>query len=302
MSRGEHAVERRVGATPSSVPPDRWLAAGLIVLAATLAVNTLLGPLVTGVVAYPFSETLVNQTVGLEAVSLFVVASWCLVAARFLLGGHRAGPVLAIPPAAYTAYMFVQYVVGPGYLTYRPVVAFHLGIFVLSGAVLLGAWAAIDDEALPALSDRRRRVAGGALLALGAFVALQYLPAVEGTLTGRPLSAEAAADPTMYWSIFFLDLGVVLPVTVATAVGLLRGASWANRALYGVAGWYLFVPVSVAAMGVAMLLNDDPNAAVARVVVLAVAGVLFAAFTAWVYRPLFAGSDARGDRSGRVGT
>ncbi|MFD1513406.1 hypothetical protein [Halomarina rubra] len=281
---------------------DRWLAAGLVVLAVALAVNTILGPLVASVVTYPFSETLVNQTVGLEAVSLFVVAPWCLLAAWLITSGHRAGPVVAIPPAAYAAYMFVQYVVGPGYLTYRPVVALHLSIFVLSGAVLLRAWADLDDGDLPTLSQRRRRTASGVLVILGAFVCLQYLGAVEGLLTAGPLSAEASADPTMYWSIFFLDLGVVVPVTLATALSLLRGASWANRALYGVAGWYLFVPISVATMGVVMLLNDDPNAAVGRVVVLSIAGLLFAAFTVWVYRPLFADRESREDHRGRVGT
>jgi hypothetical protein len=46
----------------------------LAALAVGLAVNSILGPLGLGVVTYPFSATLVNQTVGLEAVSLLVVS------------------------------------------------------------------------------------------------------------------------------------------------------------------------------------------------------------------------------------
>ncbi|MFC5971247.1 hypothetical protein ACFPYI_07870 [Halomarina salina] len=285
---GESSVRVDADETTVGHRPDRWLGWALVALALGVATNSLLGPLVTGAIAYPFPETLVNQTVGLEAVSLAVVAPWSLVAAWFVLRDHRAGPVLALPPAAYTAYMFVQYVVGPEYLTYSWVVAFHLGLFVLSGAVLVRAWSSVRSASLPTPSETRRRRASVGLVLLTAFVGLQYLPAAGGVLTGGPVSDEVAAAPTMYWSIALLDLGVVVPVTVATAIGLLRGASWAERALYGVAGWYLLVPVSVAAMGLTMLANGDPNASVGQVVVLSVAALLFTAFAAWVYRPLFA--------------
>ncbi|ADB63085.1 hypothetical protein Htur_4266 (plasmid) [Haloterrigena turkmenica DSM 5511] len=80
-----------------------------------------------------------NQTIGLEAVSLLIVAPWSAAAAVLVIRGDRAGSVLAVPPAAYAAYMFPQYVVGPQYLEYSPVIALHLSIFVLSGGVLLRA-------------------------------------------------------------------------------------------------------------------------------------------------------------------
>lgn len=281
--------------------PNRWLVAGLLALAVGLAVNSLLGPLLAGVVTYPFSETLLNQTIGLEAVSLLVVAPWCVVAALLVLRGHRAGPVLAVPPAAYAAYMFVQYVVGPQYLAYPPVLPLHLAIFVLGGAVLVLAWNRIRVDALPALSPRRSRWAGVALLLFAVFVSLQYLSAVRGVLTGASLSAEFIDDPSMYWSIFLLDLGIVVPVTIAASAGLVTGATWARKALYCIAGWYTLVPISVSAMGIAMLLNGDPNAAVARVVVLSVAALLFSSFAVWLYRPLFRRPGVRSEPTERVG-
>ena len=48
---------------------DHQLGAGLIALGAGLAVNSLHGPFVFGIVDYPLSETLRNQTIGLDAVS-----------------------------------------------------------------------------------------------------------------------------------------------------------------------------------------------------------------------------------------
>jgi hypothetical protein len=282
-------------------PDLRWPVAALVVTALALAVNSALGPLLTGTVSYPFSETIVNQTVGLDAVSLVVVAPWCLLAALALVVGHRAAPALALAPAAYTAYMFVQWVVGPAYLSYRPVVLFHLGVFVLSGWLLSWSWRRLRSAPLPAMTPARRRRAAWGLAGLAAFVVFRYVPLVAGALSGGPLPAEAAADPAMYWTIVWLDLGVVVPATVATAAGLRRGREWAERAAYGVVGWFVLVPVSVVAMSVAMLAAGDPHASVATLAVLGTAAVLFAVFAAWLYRPLFGGGGYETVASGGVG-
>lgn len=269
--------------------PDRRLSAGLVSLAAALALNTLLGPLVAGLVEYPISTSLLNQTIGLEAVSLLVVAPWCLVGAWLVARGHRAGPVVALPPTGYAVYMFAQYVVGPGYLAYPRILPLHLAIFALGWGLLVAAWTRISVDDLPALSGRRARWAPIGLLLLAAFTASLYVSAAAGVVAGAPIAAEYATDPGMYWSIVLLDLGVVVPATVATALALRRGARWAQPALYGVAGWFTLVPVSVSAMALVMLANDDPAASVGMVAVLSVAAVIFTLFAAWVYRPLFDG-------------
>lgn len=274
---------------------DRWLAAGLFTLAVGLAVNSLLGPLLAGVVTYPFSETLLNQTIGLDAISLLVVAPWSVAAGWLVLRNHPAGPVITIPPAAYTAYMFVQYIAGPEYAAYPPVITLHLTIFVLSGAVLVVAWNRIQLEDLPPTTRRRTRIAAVVLFLLAAFTISRYLSAVQGVVTGDEIPAEFAADRTMYWLIFLLDLGIVVPITVAAGIGLLQGRAWAWKAVYGIVGWFALVPISVAAMAITMLINNDPYAAVETVVVLSIAAVVFAAVAAWLYRPLFsrrAGSES----------
>jgi hypothetical protein len=263
-----------------------WLVAGLVALAGALAANSLLGPLAFDVVEYPLSETLLNQTVGLEAVTLAVVVPWTLAAAYAFARRHRGAPVLAIPPTGYAAYMFVQYVVGPEYPTYQPVVLLHLAIFVASGALLVLAWQRVTVDALPDLSRTAERRAAVVLALFALFTVFRYVPLYAGVTTDAALGAEFAADPSMFWSIVLLDLGVVVPITVATAVQLFRGRDWGRRAAYGVAGWFVLVPVSVAAMSVAMLLNDDPYAATGDVAMFVGVSVVFVAFAAWLYRPL----------------
>jgi hypothetical protein len=259
-----------------------------------LSLNTVLGPLVADSIRYPFSETMRNQTIGLEATSIAVVAPLCLVAAWLVARGHPAGPVLALGPAAYTAYMFVQYVVGPSYLVYPRVLVLDLGMFVLGGLTAIWAWRLVDVRTLPSLPADRARTASRVLLVLAAFTTSRYLPALVGSVSEARLPDELAHEPAMYWSIVLLDLGVVVPYLIGTAGALCRRSHHSTLALYAAVGWFALVPPSVAAMGVAMVVNDDPHRSVAQTVVFVAAAVVFAAYAVRLYRPLLR-SAAAGD-------
>ena len=149
----------------------RLLGWGLLALAAALAVNSILGPFAAGVVEYPVSETLGNQTIGLDAASLLVVAPILCALGLLALRGHTATPVLSLGPAGYVAYMFVQYVAGPDHRVSPPVLGLQLGLFA-GGWLLAGlAWRidAAESSTRPAGSDLARWHAWAAL-GLGGFV------------------------------------------------------------------------------------------------------------------------------------
>lgn len=271
-------IRRRAGAPGR---PDRWLAAGLLALAVGLAVNTVLGPLLTGVVAYPFSDSVLSEALGLEAVTLVLVVPLMTLAAVLSAAGQRAGPVLALATSGYAAYMLVQYVVGPQYPTHRLPVLAHLVLLVLSLSLLARAWTSARRTALAERSRGWAVVVAG----LAAFVVVRWLPAIVGAWDATAVPA-AATDLTMYWSIFLLDLGVVVPAAAATAVGLVRRAAWSTAALYGLVGWFALVPPSVAAMSLVKLARDDPAATVADTTVLLAAAVVGAALAALLFSPL----------------
>jgi hypothetical protein len=279
----ERSVPPRSGVRPAT---RRGLAVALVVLAAGLLLNTLLGPLVLDVLDYPVSTTVENQLIGLELVTVCLVAPLCLVAARLALRGHRAAGPVAVGPAAYTAYMFVQYVVGPRYTTYGAGVILHLGLFTLGLGTAIAAWVLATRSDLPALGAHRRAHAV-VLGLLAAFVLSRYVGLLVGALGHHGIPAEFAGEASFYWSIVLLDLGVVVPATVAAAVAVWRDQRVAAAARYGVVGWFALVPPSVASMGVAMVARDDPYAAPAQVVVLTVVAVLFASYAVVVFRPLF---------------
>lgn len=286
-------TERPTGSRPSAPPrlahPSRreeGLAIALVALAAGLLLNTLLGPLVLDVLDYPVSATIENQLIGLELVTVVLVAPSCLVAAGLALRGHRAAGPLAIGPAAYTAYMFVQYVVGPRYTTYGAGVLLHLGLFVLGLATAIAAWGLTTHSDLPTPVAHRRAHAV-VLGVLAAFVLSRYAGLVLGTVDHQRIPAEFTTEPAFYWSIVLLDLGVVVPATVAAAVAVWRGTRLAVAARFGVVGWFALVPPSVASMGAVMVARDDPYAAPGQVVVLTAVAVLFALYAVVVFRPLF---------------
>ena len=181
----------------------------------------------------------------------------------------------------------MQYVLGPEYDSYSLTVLYQLGLVVLSGCLALWAWQLSGTVPLPATSTRLRRVRGALLLGFAGFVLLRYAGGLVGAWTGADIAEEFADDRTFYWSIFLLDLGAVVPFTVAAGVGALLDRPWAERAVPAVLGWFALVPPSVASKAAVMLARGDAYASVGTVVMLSVASVVFGAVAVWVFIPLF---------------
>jgi hypothetical protein len=275
----------------------------LLLLAAALLANSVLGPLGADLVDYPITETLQNQLIGLEVVTVVLVVPWCVLAGVRALGDDPGSALLALGPASYTLYMFVQYVLGPEYTGYRAITLLHLALVTLSGGLTVWAWALSRSSPPPASPPRTERIQAAVMLGLALFVLLRYAGAVAGSITGSEIPDEFAAARTFYWTIHLLDLAVVVPATVVGAVALLRGRTVGRRALYAVTGWFALVPPSVAAMAATMLVNDDPNASAATVIILTIASLGFGAFAVAVYRPLWRPAPRRpGRRASQVAT
>jgi hypothetical protein len=279
----------------------RGLSWALVLLAAALAVNSVLGPLLLGTVEYHYGESMTNQGIGLDAVALFVAAPLAVAAAVLMRRGHLAGPVLAFAPATFAAYMMPQYVVGPDYLglpgNNERAIPFHLAVMVLALAIAIGAWQSIGLRMLPPRSRRSDRRRSWVLLGLAAFTALgRWLPAIADALGDTP-SSSYLDNPTAFWLVGLLDLGLVVPAATATAFALRGGRPWSRTAAYAVIGWFSLVPASVAAMAITMQINDDPLATTANTIIMTTAGVIFTAAAATLYRPLFNAAHTTADSS-----
>jgi hypothetical protein len=258
----------------------------LLFLAGVLVLNSVLGPLVLDVVSYPITETVENQLIGLELVTALLVAPWATVAGVAALRGSPAAPIFGFAPCAYAAYMFVQYVLGPEYARYSLTSLAQLGIFVLSAGLMLWSWSLSGRASLPPLRAGQAQRSALLLFALAAFVLLRYSGAVAGSFTGAEIESEFAQERTFFWSIFLLDLGIVVPCTVAAGFALMRGRAAGQRALYSAVGWFALVPPSVAAMAAVMWARSDPNASMPTVLLLSIASLAFGAFAWRTLHPL----------------
>ena len=126
------------------------------------------------------------------------------------------------------------------------------------------------------------------LLGVVAFIFFgRWLPSLIDLLGGDPANADYQENPTAYLLIGFLDLGIVVPAALVAAAGLSQRRPWARTAAYAVIGWFALVPAAVAAMAIVMTVNDDPQASNGATTMFVVAGSVFTAGAALLYRPLF---------------
>jgi hypothetical protein len=263
----------------------RPLALATLLLAAILALNSVLGPFLLDAIDYGFSETVRNQGIGLDAVSLVVVAPLALFATLLIARGSVAGPPIGLAIGAYSAYMAVQYLVGPNYTVAAHAWPFHLAFFIVAVVVAVGAWTASAGSSLEP-TPRLRRLIVTVVVGSAGFVVLRYLPVLLDAFSEEPLPDEYAADPAFFWTIALMDLGLYVPAGVATGLGLLRRAAWAPRAAYAMVAWFVLVTIAVTGMAMAMSANDDPYASDGQLGMFVVLSVLTTMFAGWLFKPL----------------
>ncbi|MCA9843296.1 MAG: hypothetical protein KC491_01465 [Dehalococcoidia bacterium] len=263
---------------------NRWLVALTIAMSAMLAINSVLGPFVFDVVAYGFPESVANQGIGLDAVSLLLVAPLGLLSAWATSKRWSLGPLVALAVAAYTAYMLVQYLVGPNYTYAARIYPFQLVTFVASLATATLAWQVLS--AGPPWTHRRRLTAG-VMFGVAAFVVLRYLPTLIGAAGEDPLPEEYTTAPAFFWTIVLMDLGIFVPAAIATGVGVLRQARWAAAAALSITVWFTLVTVAVWAMALTMVVNDDPYASDGQVVLFLALSVVTVGYAGWALRDTF---------------
>lgn len=292
------------GTTTPAVPPDssraeaRRLGLLLLALGAGLLGVAALGPLGFGVIQYRYSTSMVNQAIGLDAFAVVVVVPVALSAAWLVFRGRPGGPLLTLPPGAFALYMLTQYVIGPEYLLLdgnneRFFLVF-VALFIVAGVTLSIAWRMAGTPAWSAAQHRRR---GRTLLVLAAFVVagmymsngfLSAMSDFPAFVSERAATTEYDEHPTAYWLVATLDLAVVVPLTAATGIALLRRRKWARRAFYAVIGWFALVPGSVAAMAIVMVAKDDPAASAPKAVGFSVAAVVFFVLAGRTFFPVVA--------------
>jgi hypothetical protein len=229
-----------------------------------IAASAISGPLVLDAVRFAVSPNMVNQLVGGEVVSLVVVVPIAIVAAALWVRGSHAAFPLAMAPALFALYMYVQFIAGPQYGRYpgnsEHLFPLYLGLVVLGWAIAWRAWARLRTLALPPLGDGLRRTVAALIVLPNAIFALAWTASIAQVLGADVLPTAYADDETLFWLIRLMDLGAVIPIGLAIGVGLMRERPWATHAAYAFVGFQALIGAAVAGMAIVMTARDDPTA------------------------------------------
>jgi hypothetical protein len=114
-----------------------------------------------------------------------------------------------------------------------------------------------------------------------------HLPGLSDAWSASPSSSDYLADPAVFCSVKFMELGIVVPGMVTIAFGILRGARWARVAKYAAVGWLALLGSSVAGMAVVMRAAGDPAATVVNTVAFGAFAAVGLTVAIGLYRKLF---------------
>jgi hypothetical protein len=282
---------------------NRPLALVLLGTAAGAAAVAVIGPLGLGLLQHRTSSSGEAQLVGADLAALVVVVPVCLVVAVLAWRGHPAAAPLALAPAGYATYTYTQYALGQEFLQlpgnverFFPLL---LGLVVLGGAGLVLGWTGSGH--LPPVPSRLEPVAGVVLVVLAVFLVVGlHLPTLVDAMGPAPQDPEYLGAPTAFWLVKVMDLGLLVPLSLLTGVGLLRHRAWARRPMYAVLGAYTLIGTSVVGMAVVMLVRGADGASAGLAVGLGAFAAAFWTLSALVFRPLVVTApqaDARTRRS-----
>ena len=278
---------------PSRLQSAHWLSLALVLLALGIATSSILGPFGLGLMRYRTSHTTLNQLIGSDAATLLVVAPLTLAAAALTARRRPVGPLLALGVGMYALYTYAQIIIGQEYLRlpgnverFFPLL---LTVFLAAEAVVVLAWRLAPPTPRPSL--RLERTAAVVLLLVAAFLVFgQHLGPILTAWRDPAALTEYASSPTPFWMVKLMDLGIIVPAAVATAVGLLKGAAWARRATYVLLTGYMCLAIAVAGMALTMYANADPDASLGLVVGFVAFALAFVTLTVFFYRPFLSRS------------
>jgi hypothetical protein len=244
----------------------------LLLLAACLTANAILGPLGAGVIGWRVSAIGLNQTYGADAACLLLVVPTALVAASLWRHGHRLAAPLALGAGLGTLYYAIAETLGCDYLRYpgnnERFFLLFLALIILGWTTAARAWVALDPNP-PQPARWLARFLSIVLGLGGALIGISWLAQIVAIALRGVVGPEYTDSPSAFWTIRIVDLGFLVPICLATSVGLWRGAPAAIKAAYGVSAFLTLQAASVLAMGAVMLARNDPTASPALVYALA---------------------------------
>lgn len=173
---------------------------------------------------YAFNpERVVAEGVGWDAVTLLFAAPALLVAAGLIARGSLRARLFALGILAYFFYQYLMYAV---FWALGPLFPAFVALYAASATAIVWIASTVEIAALPgqvsARFPRRGMVIFSALIAL--LLLGMWVPRIATGLRGDLAGAGLLGMPTL--TVQAMDLGMLVPLAIATAVLLARGRPW----------------------------------------------------------------------------
>jgi len=188
----------------------------------------------TGVYAYN-AERVVAEGVGWDVLTLLVAVPALLACVPFVARGSLRGRLVAAGILGYFVYQYLMYSV---FWALGPLFGAFIVLYPLSAAGIVWIVSTLDVRALPQRFSGRFPRRGMAVFsgAMGLMLVAMWVPRIATGLSGDLVRAGLLGTPTL--AVQALDLGIIVPLALATAVLVWRRrpAGYLLAAVFSVKG------------------------------------------------------------------
>ncbi|MFN7035364.1 MAG: hypothetical protein ACK4SN_03275 [Bellilinea sp.] len=206
-----------------------------------------------------------------DAVALFLALPLLAVSFRLTQKGSLRGRLLLTGTLGFILYTYITMCFGAAY---NPFFLIYVALFSLSLFAFVLSMMSFDVDSLPARFSQNlpRKWIAGLLLFAAAFLSLAWLGRIAQTFTADTVPQ---LENTTSMFIQAMDLGIVVPVCVLSAVLLLRRSPWGYLLASVGLVKFLTLGTAVSLMGLNMARVGVPISAVELIVFssMALAGI-----------------------------
>lgn len=222
------------------------------------------GPLFLQHIKYKTAGIINNQLAGQDIVNIFLLSPILIVGGVALFFKKRISKYLLITTPLYLIYFVLSYTLGwewssPKYSGNSELYTFHFLFILISSLIILLYSLSIFPKNVESTFKRKGLIVYSVLFSLFLLVfASMWIKEVEEVMsTGTTRAYDIA--PTAFWVIRIFDLGFSIPLGFIS-VYLLWARPNTNYAIqFMFYGFFLTMIIAVNAMGIIMLVNNDPT-------------------------------------------
>lgn len=222
------------------------------------------GPLFLQHIKYKTAKIINNQLAGQDIVNIFLLSPILIVGGVALFFKKRISKYLLITTPLYLIYFVLSYTLGwewssPKYSGNSELYTFHFLFILISSLIILLYSLSIFPKNVESTFKRKGLIVYSVLFSLFLLVfASMWIKEVEEVMsTGTTRAYDIA--PTAFWVIRIFDLGFSIPLGFISVYLLWARPNTSYAIQFMFYGFFLTMIIAVNAMGIIMLVNNDPT-------------------------------------------